>query len=412
MEFDYLLIGGGLASASAAESLRREGAKGTIALISAEDILPYHRPPLSKKFLINDMTSEKLLVYNKSFYKNHKIKVLLGTRVINLYPKEKIVETDNQGSIRYQKLLIATGSRINKLTVPGSDLHGIYYLRTFSDAEAIKRATSYSRKAVVVGSGFIGMELASAFRREGIQTTIISKGENIFEGLDSQEISTFFESYYKKQGVEIVLGDTVKEFQGTHHVNGVLTTKGMFMPCDIVAVGIGVTPDTGFLETSGILLNDGIVVDEYMQTNYNEIFAAGDVTRFYDTVFGQYRRVEHWDNAAKQGKIAAKNMLGSKVYYNEVSYFFSDVFDLSFGFLGYTKDTNERIIRGSFTDQSFTVYYLRDGILSGAFLLNRPNSEEEVARNLIQNRANLENNKTELPEITLPFDKVAGSTAH
>jgi NTE family protein len=291
-------------------------------------------------------------------------------------------------------------------------LHGIYYLRTISDAEAIKRATSYSRKAVVVGSGFIGMELASAFRREGIQTTIISKGENIFEGLDSQEISTFFESYYKKQGVEIVLGDTLKEFQGTHHVNGVLTTKGMFMPCDIVAVGIGVTPDTGFLETSGILLNDGIVVDEYMQTNYNEIFAAGDVTRFYDTVFGQYRRVEHWDNAAKQGKIAAKNMLGRKEYYNEVSYFFSDVFDLSFGFLGYTKDTNERIIRGSLTDQSFTVYYLRDGILSGAFLLNRPNSEEEVARNLIQNHANLENNKAELPEITLQLDKVAGGTAH
>ncbi|MEQ9618379.1 MAG: FAD/NAD(P)-binding oxidoreductase [Deltaproteobacteria bacterium] len=406
MVFDYLLIGGGLASASAAETLRKEGAGGTIAIISDEELYPYHRPPLSKNFLIKNLKSEDIIVYDESFYKNNNIDVLLGTKVLTLCPQRKMVETDNQGSIRYGKLLIATGSRVKKLNVPGSNLRGIYYLRNISDAESIQRATSYSKKAVVVGSGFIGMELASVFAQMGIRTTIISRGKNLLARLGSREISNFFENYYKNKGVDIISGDTVKEFQGTRHVNRIVTERGKTISCDIVAVGIGVVPETAFLESSGVSLDNGIIVDKSMQTNFQEIYAAGDVTRFYDPLFRAHRRVEHWDNAVKQGKIASKNMLGKKDYYNEVSYFFSDVFDLSFDFLGYSSNTDERIVNGSIADKSFSVYYLKSGILRAGFLLNRSSSEADAVRDLIRNRVNVGKNKSRLASLKIPTEKV------
>jgi len=404
MVIDYLLVGGGLASASAAETLKTEGAEGTITIVSAERAYPYHRPPLSKNYLIKHLTIEDIVVYSESFYKSHNIEVFLDTKVLSVSPEKKFIVTDNQGSISYEKLLIATGSRIKKLDVPGSGLPGIYYLRTISDAESIQRAISCSKKAVVVGSGFIGMELASVFTQMGIHTTIISKENNLLAKLDSVTISNFFADYYKNRGVEIVSGDTVKEFQGTCHVDRVITENGKSISCDFVAIGVGATPETDFLESSGVLLEDGVVVDGHMRTNIPDIYAAGDVSRFYDPIFGVYRRIEHWDNAVKQGKIAAKNMLGNNELYNEVSYFFSDVFDLSFDFLGDTSNTDMRIINGSIMDKSFSVYYVKEGILQAGFFLNRSSSEEEAVKNLILHRVNVVNDKSALAGLKVPTD--------
>ncbi|MGH7909380.1 MAG: NAD(P)/FAD-dependent oxidoreductase, partial [Thermodesulfobacteriota bacterium] len=287
---DFLLIGGGLASATAAETLRKEGAEGKIVLISAESFLPYHRPPLTKHFLLGKTKKERIHVLKESYYREHKIEVLLGTRVLAVHPESKIVKTDNAGEFHFKKLLIATGCSPRKLNVPGADLPGIFYLRAIPDAEALIQAMAGAKKAVVVGGSFIGMELASSFTKKGIHATIITKGDILYDKLASPEVSEFFTEYYKANGVEIILGETIKEFKGKNRVESVVTSTRKTFSCNFVAVGIGVTPDVGFLRGSGIKVDDGIVVNEYMQTNEPDIYAAGDSACFFDPVFGRHRR--------------------------------------------------------------------------------------------------------------------------
>jgi len=395
---DYLLIGGGLASATAAETLRKEGAGGRIVIVSEENYPPYHRPPLSKGFLLGKQKKERIVVLKDGYYRENDIELLLGTRVLSVDPRERIVKTDNSGELRYKKLLIATGCRISKLSVPGSSLPGIYYLRTLNDAEALKQAIERASRAVVIGGSFIGMELASTFRQKGMEVTIITQEEIIFDKLSSPEVSDFFRDYYKAHGVRIISGETAREFIGENSVKGVITNTGKEFPCDLVAIGIGVVPNTDFLQGSGIKLEDGVVVDEYMQTNNPDVFAAGDVANFFDPVFGRRRRIEHWDNAMKQGQVAARNMMGHKQPYRTVSYFFSDVFDLTFNFLGDTADTNERVVRGSIEEKSFSVLYLKNGVLRAAFLLRRPTDEDKSAGSLIQNRVDLKKVKSKLSD--------------
>ncbi|HSE83879.1 MAG TPA: FAD-dependent oxidoreductase [Thermodesulfobacteriota bacterium] len=409
-EVDFLLIGGGLASATAAETLRKEGAGGKITIISAESSLPYHRPPLSKGFLLRKHTRGLIFIHREDFYKENNIDVILGTTALSVHPEEKVVETDNAGEFSFKKLLIATGSYIKKLSGPGANLGGIYYLRTIADAEALRQATGQAKRAVIVGSSFIGMELASTFTKKGVKTTIIAKEGLLYDKLNSPEISEFFVEYYKSRGVEILLGETIKEFRGKKQVEGVTTSSGKEVSCDLIAVGVGVTPEVAFLRGSGIELDDGVVVNEYMQTNKHDIYAAGDVANFFDPVFRRHRRIEHWDNAVKQGQIAAKNMMDKRQPYRDVSYFFSDVFDLSFNFLGDTAGVKERVVRGSTEKKSFSVFYLRDGVIRAAFLLGRPLTEDKAAGSLIQNRVNLKGVKGKLSNTKFPLQSIPTQT--
>ncbi|MER3447947.1 MAG: pyridine nucleotide-disulfide oxidoreductase, partial [Candidatus Dadabacteria bacterium] len=415
---DFLIIGGGLAGTTTAKTLREEGARGKIVIISAEDFLPYHRPPLSKEFLFKDQEKERILILKESYYKERKIEVILGTKALSVHPEDKIVETDNAGEFQYGKLLIATGCSLKRLNVPGADLAGIYYLRTVADAEALKEAMSGAKRAVVVGASFIGMELAASFVRSGIQTTVITQENLVFDKLDSPEISEFFIEYYKSHGVEIVLGETIKEFHGNDttgstappRVKSVVTGTGKTFSCDIVAIGVGVTPDTEFLRGSGIKLEDGVLVNQYMQTNKPDIYAAGDVANFFDTTFRTHRRIEHWDNAIKQGQIAARNMIGQSRSYHAVSYFFSDVFDISFNFFGYATGADERIIRGSTKGESFSLLYLKDGVLQAIFSLELSPAETKAAESLILNHVNLNSLKGKLSDKTFPLEKMGAQT--
>lgn len=408
---DFLLIGGGLASATAAETLRKEEAKGKIVIISAENSLPYHRPPLSKGFLLGKQKKESILILKESYLREQKIDVMLGTKVLAVHPERNIVETDNAGEFYFKKLLIATGCSPKRLSVPGADLPGIFYLRTIPDAEALKEAMARAKRAVVVGGSFIGMELASSFTKSGIRTSIITQENLLYDRLDSPEVSEFFTKYYRSHGVEVVFGETIKEFRGKDRVESVVTSMGKTFSCDFVAIGMGVTPDIDFLHGSGIKIDDGIVVNECMQTNNPDIYAAGDVANFFDPVFGRHRRIEHWDNAIKQGQIAAKNMIGQSQAYCTISYFFSDVFDLSFDFLGCTMDVDERILRGSIKEKSFAVLYLKDGVLRAMFFLGRPTTEAKVAESLIFNRIDLKRVKKKLSDGTFPLEKTAIQTA-
>ncbi|CAN5674179.1 hypothetical protein BH18PSE1_BH18PSE1_12580 [soil metagenome] len=377
-EVDFLSIGGGLASTTTVETLRNEGAQGSIVMLAGEPVLPYHRPPLSKDYLIKDEGFDRLLIQPEAFYRDHNIEVRLGTRATRLDAQRKLVTTDRAGTFRYRQLLIATGARVRPLRVPGVHLEGVHYLRTVTDAERLRKAIATSKQAVVVASSFIAMEVAAACVTRGIHTTIIAKEKLLYDRLESPEVSKFFYDYYRGRGIEIVFGETVSAFTGEQQVSTVTTQSGRLFACDLAVIGVGAEPETDFLRDSGLQLEDGIVVNQYLETHLPGIYAAGDIAKFFDPVFRRNRRIEHWDNALKQGRIVARNMLGCHESYRAVSYFFSDVLGLSFNFIGDVDGTTRRIVRGAPASSSFAVLYLRDEQLTAGFLLNRPVGEERA----------------------------------
>ena len=406
---DFLLLGGGLASATAAEALRAAGAEGSIAILCAETTLPYHRPPLSKGFLLDGPDQTKILIHDEAFYRDRKIGIHLGTRACRVDVDGRTVETD-RGHFRFGKLLIATGTGVNRYVCPGSHLAGIHYLRTVNDALSLYESISRARRAVVKGASFLGMELAAALATRGVATTLIAKEDLLYEKLRSPEVSEFFSKYFRERGVELIFGEGIKEFSGTTQVEGVVTRSGKIVPCDIVAIGIGVHPEIGFLANSGIDVDDGILVNQHLETNRPGIYAAGDVANFYDPIARTRYRAEHWDNAVKQGRIAAWNMLGERQSWRTVSYFFSDVFDLTFNVVGSTEESEERILRGTIKDKSFSVLYLGNERLRGAFLLDQSFVEAKAAGALIANRSDVSASMAELANNRFPLSRAAVQT--
>jgi NADPH-dependent 2,4-dienoyl-CoA reductase/sulfur reductase-like enzyme/predicted acylesterase/phospholipase RssA len=407
---DFLLVGGGLASATAADTLRAAGAGGSIAMLCAETSLPYHRPPLSKGLLINGPENTNLLIHDEAFYRERDIAVHPGTRAGRIDAGSRTVETTDGAQFRFGKLLIATGACVERLAVPGADLPGIHYLRTVSDALALHQGLAEARRAVVIGASFLGMELAAALATRGIATTLVVREQLVYEKLRSPEISAFFADYFRERGVEVVLGAGVESFAGANRVESVVTSGGKRVPCDLVAVGIGSRPETGFLEGSGIAVDGGIVVDQHLETSRPGIFAAGDVANFHDPIARTRYRSEHWDNAVKQGRIAAWNMLGERQSWRTISYFFSDVFDLGFNVVGSTEGAARRIVRGAVADRSFSVLYLDDHTLRGAFLLEQTFVETKAAGALIANRSNISASTAKLSDPKFPLNRAAVQT--
>ena len=221
------------------------------------------------------------------------------------------------------------------------------------------------------------------------RVTLVGMEEILLDKLQSRSISDFFSQYYREHGVEIVVGDEVIGFLGRERIEGVKTRSGRTLPCDLALVATGVAPEVEYLQGSGIEINDGIVVDRYLQTNLPDIFAAGDVANFFDPVFNIRRRIEHWDNAIKQGRLAAKNMVGQRTPYDEVSYFFCDVFDITFDFFGYPEIADKKIARGSLDDRSFALFYLKEEVPRALFSLGRPAQETKAVEALIRYRVNL-----------------------
>ena len=405
---DFLLVGGGLASATAAETLRAAGAEGSIAILCAETTPPYHRPPLSKSFLLNgDQTN--ILIHDEAFYRDREIDIHLGARVYRVDVESRTIETDRD-HFRFGKLLIATGASVDRLAAPGAHLAGIHYLRTVNDALSLYESILHARRAVVIGASFIGMELAAALVTRGVATTLIAKEDLVYEKLRSPEASEFFIEYFRQRSVELIFGEEVKEFSGTTRVEGVVTNSGKVVPSDVVAIGIGVHPETGFLDNSGIEVDGGIVVNQQLETNRPGIYAAGDVANFYDPIARARYRAEHWDNAVKQGRIAAWNMLGEQQSWRTVSYFFPDVFDLTFNVVGSTEQVDERTLRGTTKDKSFSILYLGNETLRGAFLLEQSLVETKAAGALIANRSDISASKAKLSDIHFPLNRAAVQT--
>ena len=408
--FDFLLLGGGPASVSAAERLRAEGARGSILLISDEVCMSYGRTYLSKQFLMGALPKEKLLIHSDAYYREQAIDIMLGVHVVAVDTTNRLVRTDHAGDIHFDKLLIGTGTRPIRPSVTGSTLPGVYYLHTLADAETLTQAAKNATRVVVLGGSFLGVETATSLARMGKHVVLIEENDLLLSQLAAPELSAFFSHFCAERGIELRAKDAAASFQGGSRVEAVATRSGDVFPCDLVVVAIGVTPDIEFLRDSGIQLGDGILVNQHLETSEPGIFAAGDVANFFDIVFKERRRIEHWDNAVKQGRLAAQNMLGRRVAYDEVSYFFCNILELSFNFLGSTREIDERIGRGSLEDRSFTLFYLKNNVLCASFSMGRPASETLATELLIRHRINLRSIKGRLPDPNFALEGAATQT--
>lgn len=400
--FDFIVVGGGLAGATAVETLRTEGAEGSILLLGAEPHLPYHRPPLSKIALTAEQAPPPRQVLSKARYGELAVELLLGTPVSAIDPRRKSVRTKPGAEIHYEQLLVATGASPKRLSLPGAALPGVFYLRSLDDAEAIRARARDARRAVVVGGSFIGLEVAASLRQIGLEVTLLERSE-LLGKLHMPGVSVFLQRGFDQHGVDIIVGDSPAAFRGETTVEAIQTQGGRTISCDMVVIGAGVNPETGFLQGSGIAVDNGIVVDRFLQSSQPGVFAAGDVANFFDPIFSRQRRVEHWDNAIRQGRTAARNMLGQRVPYDEVTYFYSEMFDLSFNMLGHVDASDERIERGSLQSKSFATFYLQGDVPRALFSFGRPTEETKVTELLIKHRVNLKSSKARLsdPDYTL-----------
>ncbi|MCW8442996.1 FAD-dependent oxidoreductase [Fluoribacter gormanii] len=403
---DYLLLGGGLASALTADTLRKEGATGSITMLSDEPYLPYLRPQLARGYLTGKRKKEQFTIFNESYYKKNDIDVLLNTNALSVDPKNKIVRTDHAGNFYFKQLLIASGCAPRRVDLPGSKLDKIYYLKTLLDAQPLINEIEHAKNAVIVGGSYIGIELASLLIKKNLKVTIIAEEFHLYNVSSSAEVAAFISN----NGVEVLLHETIKQFNGKNQVQSVETNTGKILACDFVVITDKYFPVTEFLEGSGIQINDGIVVDQYLQTNKEGIYAAGDVANFYDPVFRRCHRNGGVDNAIKQGKIAALNMMGMRKSYISASYFNLHAFDNYIVIIGDTVDATERIVRGSIEEKNCALFYLKDGLLQGAFFSGRPIEEIKAAESLIINRVNIEPHKKKLVDINFSLEKIAIQT--
>lgn len=410
MNADYLLIGGGLSSATAAMALRENGATGSILIISDEDVLPYNRPPLSKQVLREGTARDKLFLLDESQCRERNIEVLLSTPVAAIDPQRHAIVTAQAVEIEFGQALIATGSSATHIQAPGADLQGIFQLRTLADAERIRDFAKNAKRAVVLGASFLGLEVAATLSQIGIAVTVIDQQSTLFGLLKAPQVSDRILRDVRGHGVTVLLDETIKAFRGKERVTNVVTKSGAELSCDLVVTAIGIVPNTGFLAGSGIDVHDGVVVDRFLRTNQSDIFAAGDVASIIDPITGLRRRIEHWDSAVKQGRLAAKNMLGAHLPYDEVSYFFCKIFDLDFEFLGNPDGTETVVNRGSLDERSCALVYLKDNVAKALFTIGRPAAETKAIEALIRYRVNLEAVAGKITDPTFPLDQIPNQT--
>jgi NTE family protein len=380
-EFELAIIGGGLASASTIKAYRQAGGEGKVALISADSTIPYHRPPLSKRYLRGEAVREDTLVEPQSFYDDNDVELLLSTTVVAVVPRERVVATDDDRRVRYRKLLIASGVQARQLQVAGANLEGVFTLRSFDDATAIRDAASAARDAVVVGGGFIGIEVAASLTALEIDVTLVSRNVDVFAQLDSPEVSEHLVQLYRQRGIDVVLGDEVRAFRGHSRLDTVELHSADPIGASLAVVGIGVTPAVAFLDGSGITIGNGIVVNERFETNVPDIYAAGDVACFFDPLTGRQRRIEHWSNARYQGSQVGRILAGADGGYNRVATFFTESFDLTLKVFGDISHHDDRVARSSFSDGNAIVFYFAEGRLVASL---QSGQDEETEKQLME----------------------------
>jgi 3-phenylpropionate/trans-cinnamate dioxygenase ferredoxin reductase subunit len=367
----YVIVGGSLAGATAAATLREEGADGSVTLIGAEREPPYERPPLSKAYLRGDVPFEKSLVRPVAFYAEHRIETLSSVRATRVDTSARVVELEDGRRVPFDVLLIATGGRNRRISIPGSELEGIYSLRTVDDADRIRTEMRPGRRVVVVGMGFVGSEVAASLREKDLDVVAIEPAKTPLFRVLGEAVGQSIADLHRAHGVRTMFEDTVAAFEGTRRVTRVITKNGLRLECDFVVAGIGIEPVVDILDGTGIEVNNGVVVDQYCQTSVPGIYAAGDVANHYHPVFERQIRVEHWHNAVKQGAAAARNMLGRAVPYDEIHWFWSDQYDANLQYAGFHTKWDQLVVRGRLDSGTFLAFYINDDRIDAVVGLNR-----------------------------------------
>ena len=391
-----VVLGGGMVAGYAAKQLVELGLRhGELAILSADHSVPYERPPLSKGFLAGKDTEEAIRINPEDFYTKHGIELKLECEISGLDTKRKRLFLKSGDEFGFNNLIVATGARPRLLNVPGANLRNLYYLRTLNDSKVIRSALEKVKHAVVIGGGFIGMEVAAVLAQKGIEVTMVLGEDRIWKRLFSPEMSSFFEAYYAARSVHLIKATTVSELRGDGAVSSAVLANGQTIPCELVVAGIGVQPATEMLANSGLDVGDGIIVNEYLETSQPDVLAAGDVANYQDVLFGSHRRVEHWDNAVSQGQYCAQVLMGERVPFRHMPYFFSDVFDLSYEYWGDSSGADQTIHRGDFSNKSFSVWWLRQKTVVAVFTMNRPEEERDAAPKWIESRRTVSAGKLE-----------------
>ena len=340
-------------------------------MIGAEPQPPYERPPLSKEYLRSESSFEEALVQAPDFYDENGIETRYGVRATRVDASDKAVELDGGERLLYDKLLVATGGSNRRVPIPGIDLDGIYSLRTVADSDRIRAEIAPRRRAVVVGMGFIGSEVAASLRQSGVEVTVVDRNTVPLRRVLGEEVGRVIEGIHRDHGAQLIFEDTVAAIEGAGRVERVTTQHGRQIECDFVVVGLGVEPVTEPLAGTGVEIDNGIVVDEYCRTGVEGIYAAGDVANHYHPVFGRHIRVEHWQNALRQGPAAARSMLGNGESYEEIPWFWSDQYELNLQYAGFHTEWDELVVRGSMEECNFVAFYRRHGRVLAAVAINR-----------------------------------------
>jgi 3-phenylpropionate/trans-cinnamate dioxygenase ferredoxin reductase component len=401
-----VIAGAGLASARAAEALRKDGYDGSITIFGDEPERPYLRPPLSKEYLRGEGDRKHVDVHPAAFYAEQRIDVRTATRVAAIEPASRDVVLDGGDRVPFDRLLIATGARPRRLPVPGADLPGVMTLRNLGDADAIRAAASEAERIVVVGAGWIGSEVAASLRTLGRTVTLIAPDAVPLERVLGTEIGGVYRDLHVEHGVDWRPRSTVQRILGTDRVDGIETSAGERISAELVVAGIGVEPRTELAVSGGLAVGDGIEASETLETSVAGIFAAGDVASAWHPFYGRRLRAEHWANARFQGSGAARSMLGGTAPYDRIPYFYSDQYDLGMEYTGRASRSDRLVVRGSLASREFVAFWLADGRVVAGMNANIRDVAKPIER-LIRSRAVVD--PVALADPSVAIDDLAGA---
>jgi 3-phenylpropionate/trans-cinnamate dioxygenase ferredoxin reductase component len=408
----FVIVGASLAGAKAAETLRAEGFDERVVLIGAEHERPYERPPLSKDYLRGEVDRETVYVHPDGFYAEHDIELRLGRTAVSLNTAARELALDDGKRLCYDRLLLTIGAEPRRLSIPGSELDGVLYLRSVGDCDALRGRLDRWGRVVVIGAGWIGAEVAASARQRGLEVTVIDPLTVPLERVLGTEVGAVYRDIHLDHGVQMLMGTGVEAFEGGTAVERVRTTDGRELACDFVVVGVGVQPRTGLAAQAGLAVDNGILVDEHLQTRAPGVFAAGDAANAHHPFYGERIRVEHWANALHQGPIAARAMLGEPDVYDRLPYFFSDQYDVGMEYAGFARTWDRVVFRGDPATREFIAFWLIEDRVVAGMNANVWDVTDPIQR-LIRDRVAVDDRRLVDPDVSLedlvPAD--AGSAA-
>ena len=382
-----VIVGASHAAPDAIATLRRSGWDGKIILIGDEDSLPYQRPPLSKAYYSGDVVKEKLLIRNADFYAKSDVELKLGCRVNTIDVDAKTVTLSNGESVAYDKLILATGTRARQLAVPGAGLPQVHYLRTLSDVDEIKSNVGEGARLLIIGAGYIGLEIAASAVKQGIHVTVLENAERVLSRVTGPEISAFYQNLHTHHGVDLRLNSKLSELvcsenddAGTYALMG----DGEKIPFDHVIVGVGVLPNSEIAEHAGLDCDNGIVVNEFTQTSHPDVYAIGDVSNHPNFIYNQRLRLESVPNASGQAKVAASHIAGKEMAYDQLPWFWSDQYDVKLQTAGLFQGYDETLVQGDIESNKFSVTYLKQGRVIAIDAINSPKDFMLAKKKILQ----------------------------